>query len=147
MPVEDALVRARVPKHRTVEVPEVGVDGRERGDRVALAQNEEVLSAPRWIDDVEVHEPAVVERHERDRGGERAARVEALVHGVAALLEAEQPDVGVLDGEKLENALTEEVVFTGGRGANGRPPIECARLWVHPAASVSTPSFWRSACS
>ena len=103
--VEDAVVGTRVAKDRTVEVAELGVDRRQRGDRVALAQHEEILAPPRGIDDVDVHEPAVVQRHERDRRRERAAGVEALVHGVAALLEAEEPDIGVLDRQQLQDAL------------------------------------------
>ena len=88
MAVEDAGVRPRVLQHRRVEVTELGVDRRERGHRVPFAEHEQILSAPRRIGDVDVHEAAVVERDERDRGGERAAGVQALVDRVAALLEA-----------------------------------------------------------
>ena len=88
MAVEDAGVRARVAQHRAVEVAELGVDRRQRRDRVPLAEDEQILPAPRRIGDVDVDEAAVVQRDQRDRGGERAAGVQALVDGVAALLEA-----------------------------------------------------------
>ena len=128
MAVEDALVRPRVAQHRAVEVAELGVDRRQRGDRVPLAEDEQVLPAPRRIDDVDVDESAVVQRHERDGGGERAAGVQALVDGVAALLEAQQPDVGVLDRQQLEDALAQ----ADSRDRRPAAPPSGAR-WSNPA--------------
>ncbi len=89
MAVQDAVKRTRVAKDRAIEVPQLGVDRRERGDRVPLAEDEQVLPGTGGVGDVDVEEAAVVQRDERDRGGERAARVEALVHRVAALLECQ----------------------------------------------------------
>ena len=100
----------RVAEERAVEVAEVGVDGGQRRHGVALAEDEQVLTALRGIDDVDVHEAAVVERDQRNRRREGAAGVQALVDGIAALLERRHPDIGVLDGEQPENALATQVV-------------------------------------
>ena len=45
-----------------IEVAELGVDRRERRDRVPLAEHEQILAATRRIDDVDVDEAAVVQR-------------------------------------------------------------------------------------
>jgi hypothetical protein len=37
--------------------------------------------------------------------------MQALVDGVAALLQGEQPDVGILDSEQLQDALTHRIIF------------------------------------
>ena len=132
MPVEDALVRARVAQDRPVEVAQLGVDRRQRGDRVPLAQDEQVLPAPRRIDDVDVDEAAVVERDERDGGGEGAARVQALVDGVAALLEAQQPNVGVLDRQQLEDAVAQ----ADSRRSAAGGATEVAQRWSSPERRV-----------
>ncbi len=124
MAVQDAAVRPRVRQHRTVEVAELGVDRRERGDRVPLAEHEQILSAPRRIGDVDVDEPAVEQRDERDRRRKRAARVQALVDGITALLERQQPDVGVLDSQQLEDRLTQQIVGRSGGRSDTRPPFQ-----------------------
>ena len=99
-----------VAEQRAVEVAEVGVDRGQRRHGVALAEDEQILSALRGIDDVDVHEAAVVQRDQRNRRREGAAGVQALVDGVAALLERRHPNVGVLDREQPENALATQVV-------------------------------------
>ena len=124
MAVQDARVRPRVAQDGRVEIAELGVDGGERRHRMPLAEHEQVLPAARRIDDVDVHESAVVERDERDRGGERAAGMQALVHRVAALLEAEQPDVGVLDRKELEQPLAQEIVVGRGGRTDRTPMIQ-----------------------
>jgi hypothetical protein len=48
--------------------------------------------------------------------------VKALVDRVTALLEAEQPDVGILDRKELEQPLSPEVV-AGGGGRTDRTPM------------------------
>ena len=120
MAVEDARERPRVAQHRRVEVAQLRIDGRERRHRVPLAEHEQVLPGPRGIGDIDVDESAVVERDERDRRREGAAGVEALVDGVPALLERQQPDIGVLDRQQLEDALPQEVVVRGARRAQAR---------------------------
>ena len=80
-----------------------------------LAQDEHVLAGARRVGHVDVDETAVEERDERNRGRERAAGVEALVDGVAALLQRQQADVRVLDRQQLVNRLTDEVVIAGRR--------------------------------
>ena len=66
--------------------------------------------APRGVGDIGNQEAAVIQGDQRDHRGERAARVQALVHRVAALLQREHPNIGVLDREQAQNALTEQVV-------------------------------------
>jgi hypothetical protein len=46
-----------------------------------------------------------------------------LDNGVSALLEREQPDVGVLDSQELENALPEEVIVRGARRTQRAPRV------------------------
>ena len=104
---------AGVAEDRAVEVAEVGVDGGQRRHGVALAQDEQILAALRGIDDVDVHEAAVVQRDQGNRRREGAAGVQALVDGVATLFERRHPNVGVLDGEQPENALAAQVVVIG----------------------------------
>ena len=41
--------------------------------------------------------------------------MQTLVHGVAALLQGQQPDIRILDGEQLQDALAEAVVAGSGR--------------------------------
>ena len=108
---------------RSIEIPELRVDRRERGDGVPLAEHEEILPGPRGIGDVDVDEAAVVQRDERNGRRERAAGVKALVDRVAALLEREQPDVGVFDGEQLEDALPQEVIVRRARRAQRAPGL------------------------
>ena len=49
--------------------------------------------------------PAVVQRHQRDDGGKCAAGVQAVIDRVAALLQGEDADVGILDFEQLQDTL------------------------------------------
>src|SRR5690606_21139140 len=128
MAVQDARIRPRIAQDGSIEVAELGVDRGHGRDGVALAQHEEILAAARRIDDVDVDEPAVVERDERDGGREGAAGVQALVDSIAALFEVERADVGGLDGQQLEDALAQHVRGGGSRrlkrqaafGAGGR---------------------------
>ena len=106
-----------------IEVAELGIDRRERGNRMPLAEDEQILTRARRVGDVHVDEAAVVERDERDGCGERAAGVQALVDGITALLERQQPDVGVFDGEQLEDALTQEVIVRRARRAQRAPGL------------------------
>ena len=123
MPVQNARERARVPQDGSIEVSELGVNRGEGGHRVPLAEHEEILPGPRRIGDIDVDEAAVVERDERDGGRERPAGVKALVDGIAALLEREQPDVGVFDGQQLENAFPEEVIVSSARRTQRTPRV------------------------
>ncbi len=79
---------------------------------MALAEDERVLSQASGVLHVDIDEAAIVERHERNSGGKGAAGVQALVHGVAALLQGEEADIGILDGEQLKNSLPQHVVGT-----------------------------------
>ena len=56
-----------------------------------------VLAAAGGIDDVGIDEAAMSQHHQRNDGGERATRMQALVYGIAALLQRQDPDVGVFD--------------------------------------------------
>ena len=56
------------------------------------------------------NEATVEERDQRNDGRESAACVETLIDRVAALLQGEQTDVGILDGQQLQNALTQGVI-------------------------------------
>ena len=122
MAVEDAGVRARITEHRTIEIAELGVDRRERRHRVPLAQHEQILPGARRVGDVDVDEPAVVQRDERNRRRERASRVQALVYRVAALLQRQQPDVGVFYRKQLEDSVAQKIVVRRGRGPERRAP-------------------------
>ena len=144
--VEDAGVGTRVAKDRAIEVAELGVDRRQRRHGVALAEDEEILAPPGGIGDVDVQEAAVVQAHEGNRRRERTAGVEALVDCVAALLEAEEPDVRVLDRQQFQDALA-QAVRVSRRRQLGAMPGERDRLRVHPAASVSAPAFAMRSCS
>ena len=115
MAVQNAVVRARVVKNRTVEIAEFSVDRRHGGNSVPLAEDEEILSSPRGIDDIDIHEAAVVQRHQWNRRRERATSVQALVNGVAALLERGQTNVGILDREQLENPLSQKMFVVCGK--------------------------------
>ncbi len=61
------------------------------------------------------NEAPVEERDQRDDGREGAARVQALIDRVAALLQGEQTNVGILDGQQLQDALTHGVIFIAER--------------------------------
>ena len=110
-------------QHRSIEIAQLRIDRSERRDRMPLAEDEEILSGPRRVGDVDVDEAAVVERDERNSRRERAAGVKALVDGVAALLERQQPNVGVLDRQQLEDALPEEVIVSGARRTQRAPGV------------------------
>src|SRR5262245_20246566 len=104
MSVQNARVRARVSEHRSVDVTELRVNRGERRDRMPLAEHERVLTSSRRIRNVEIQEPAIEQRDERHRGRERAAGVQSLVDGVAALFQRQETDVGVFNGKELEEA-------------------------------------------
>ena len=94
-----------------VEITQLGINRSQRRHRVPFAQREHVLPASGRIFDVQAHEAAVEERDQRDDRREGAARVESLIDRVAALLQGEQTNVGILDGQQLQNALTQGVIF------------------------------------
>src|SRR5262249_60954346 len=93
MTVENAAVRTGVAKHRRVKVAKLAVNCCQSRHRMTLAEDEQILAASGRIGDVDVHEPAVVQRDERNRRRKGATRVKALVDGIAALLEAQSSDV------------------------------------------------------
>ena len=103
------VVGARVPQHRAVEVAQFGIDGCQAGYGVPFAQDKHVLPAPGRLFDIEIDEAAVEERNQGDDGGEGAARVNAFVHRVAALLQGQDADIGILDREQLQDALAHRV--------------------------------------
>ena len=113
MTAESAADAARLGQLGGVDRALLGQTGVEHVHRVPLAEREQVLSTTSGIDDVDVHEAAVVQGHERNGGREGAAGVETLVHGVAALLEGQQADVGVLDGEQFQDTAAQQVVRDG----------------------------------
>jgi hypothetical protein len=69
---------------------------------MSLAQREDILAAARWIRDIDIQKPAIVERHQRNHGGESTACVEAHVHRVAALFQVQNPYVGILDVQETQ---------------------------------------------
>ena len=99
--------------------------------RESLPQHEEILAGPRRVGDIDVDEAAVVQRDERDGRRKRAAGVKTLVDGIAALLEREQADVGVLDGQELQDALAQNVIMIGAGRPHAAPLLEKCRLRVH----------------
>ena len=111
MSVQDAVKRTRVREHRAIEISELDVDGGQRRHGVPLAEHEHVLPATRGVPNVEPKESPVEERDERNRGRERATGVQALVDGIAALLEDELPDVRVLDRKKLQDPAADHVAL------------------------------------
>ena len=110
MAVQNAAVGARPSQYGPVEIAELRVDRCQRGHRVSLAEHEHVLAGARGVGNIGNQEAAVIQGDQRDYRRERAARVQPLVHRIAALLQRERPNVGVLDREKPQNALTEQVV-------------------------------------
>ena len=143
MSVQDARERSRVFQDGSIDISELRVNRGQRRHRVPLAEHEEILSGPRRVGDVDIDEPAVVERDERDGRRERAAGVKALVDGIAALLEREQPDVGVFDGQQLENALPEEVIVSGARRTQRAPRVAGHSRRCHLRIVHQTGSWWR----
>jgi len=61
MTIQDAYVRSRIAQRRAINVPEIRIDRRERGNRMPLTQREYVLAAARRIGDVEIQKSAVIE--------------------------------------------------------------------------------------
>ena len=123
MAVQNALVGAGVPQNRPVEVTELGIDGGQSRHGVSLTENKQVLAAPGGVGDVDVQETTVEQGHQRNGGGERPSRVQALVHGVAALFQGEDPDVGILHRQQLKNARPEEIILAGHQMRAGDAPL------------------------
>src|SRR5688572_33361613 len=98
MAVQNTRERTRVLQDGAIEISELGVDRRERGNRVPFAEHEQILTRTRRVGDIHVDKATVVQRDERNRRRERASGMETLVDRIATLLECEQPDVGVFDG-------------------------------------------------
>src|SRR4051812_35553743 len=96
-----------------------------------LAQDEEILSTPGGIDDVEINEATVIERDEGYRRRECAAGMQALVHRVAALFEAEEANVRIFDGEELEETLAEQVVARRARVVQRTTAVQRGSLRRH----------------
>ncbi len=89
--------RAGVLEHFFAEVTQVRIDRGQRCDGMPLAEREHVLPAPGRISDIEIDKAAVKERCQRNDSGKGAARMQTLVHGVAALLHVADANVRVLD--------------------------------------------------
>ena len=101
MAIQDAGVRARVAQHLAAEITQVGIDRGHGRHRVAFAEGEEILPAAGGVGDVDIHEPAVIQGRQRDHGRERAARVQALIHRIAALFQRQDADIGVFHGQEF----------------------------------------------
>jgi len=86
---------------------------------MSLAERKKILSAAGRVRDVDVHEPAIVQRRQRDHGRKRPARVQTLVHRIAALFQRQNADVRVLDGEEFQHALPQQVIRPGNRLGTG----------------------------
>src|SRR5260370_28700206 len=110
MAVQNAAVGSRALQYLPVEIPELGVDGGQRGHRVSLAEHEQVLTKPRGIANVGNDEAPVIQGDERDHRRERAARVQPLIHRVAALFQRQHPNIGILDRKEPPNTLTHQAV-------------------------------------
>ena len=93
-----------------IEVTQLRIDRCHCGNCVTLAEGEDVLPATGWVFDIEPEESAVEEGYQWDGRGECAAGVQSAVDCIAALFQRKDADVGVLDGEQLEDARTQEVV-------------------------------------
>src|SRR5947199_10762489 len=111
MAIENTRERAGVLENFFIEVTQVRIDGGKRCDGMPLAKREHVLSAPGRISDIEVDEAAVKECCKRNDRGKGTARMEAFVHGIAALLYVADANVRVLDLKKLDDRFPKEVVF------------------------------------
>jgi hypothetical protein len=77
---------------------------------VAFAQDESVLAQASGVGDINVDKAAIVQGNQRNCRRKCSACVKTLVDGVAALLQGQQPDVGVFDGQKLQQSLAEGVI-------------------------------------
>src|SRR2546429_4725786 len=62
-----------------------------------------------WSSDV-CSSDLVIQRDERNRGGKRAAGMQALVNRVAALLDAAKSNVRVLDRQQVKTAAPQEEI-------------------------------------
>src|SRR5271154_5200422 len=78
---------------------------------MTLAQGKDILPPAGRTVDVQVKEAAVKKRDQRNDGREGPSRVESFIDSITALLQGEQTDVGVFDGEQFQNAVTDGIVF------------------------------------
>ena len=128
MAIQDAGVRARVAQDFAAEIAQVGVNSGHGGHRVAFAEGEEILPAAGRVGDVDIHKPAVIQRRQRDHGRERAARVQALIHRIAALFQRQDADIGVFHGQEFEHTLPQQVTGSWNRlGARDAPARQSRR--------------------
>src|ERR1700737_337230 len=97
MAVQNAVIRAGILEDSPGEEAQLRIDGRERRDGVTFAENEQVLAAARRVGEIGNYEAAIIQRDQRNHGGEGSARVQTAVHGPAALLQRRDPDVRILD--------------------------------------------------
>src|ERR1700744_6222277 len=111
MPIQDAGIGTRVFERFAIEISQLGIDGSHRGDCVALAQGEDVLAGAGRVFDIQVDKSTVEQSDQREDGGEGAPRMQPFIYSVAALLKGEQANIGILDGEQLEQAAVNGVVF------------------------------------
>jgi hypothetical protein len=137
MAVQDALVRSGVVKNRAVEVTELSVDRRHCGYSVTLAEDEQILAALRGIDDINIHEAAVVQRHQRNRRRERATGVEALVDGVAPLIQRRKARVRILDPEQLQDPLPQKIQIVCGKWLDASTQIQFGQILQKANRSAS----------
>ena len=108
MAVQNALERARVLQDLGVEVAQLGIDGSQRGDGVALAEYEHVASDARRIFHIGRDEATVIERDQGNHGRERSAGMQPFIHCIARLIERQDTDIRILDGEQLKNTLPQQ---------------------------------------
>jgi hypothetical protein len=93
-----------------------------------LADPQHSVISPRGIDDIDIHEAAVVQRHQGNRRRERTTGVEALVDRVAALLERRKTNVRVFDREQLENPLPQKILIVCGKWLDASTQIQFSQM-------------------
>jgi hypothetical protein len=108
--VQDAFVRAGIAKYFFIKVTKLGVDGRERGDRMAFAEREHVLSGLGGVFDIEMKEAAIEKRDQGNCRREGSSGVETVIDGIATLPKRQDAYVGIFDGEQFKNAIAKESV-------------------------------------
>src|SRR4051794_12076876 len=103
MAVENARERTGILQDFLIEVAQVRVDRGQSRDSVTLTQREHILPTPGRISYIDVNKSAIEKGCKRNDRGERATRVQSLVHCIPALLDVTDANVGVFHLEKLED--------------------------------------------
>jgi hypothetical protein len=96
MAVEQAGMGAGAAKNLLVEVPKLRIDGRKRGDRMAFAEGEDILTAAGRISNVQIQKSPVEKRYKGYGGRKSTASVKSVVHRITTLLQREDADIRVL---------------------------------------------------